>query len=174
MKHFAMLVLSALLLSVTAHGGQSYHEQCWTGTDADKATPVCVKEIKKAYKAQLKREKANVKAFKTDEKMKSDSNAAVKMEAREQKQYTKIEKVQAQFPDLNDQQALVIANHQVFIGMTVDELRASLRLPNLLMATNTTVTADGVEQQEVYGFGYTVTMYVYITNGIVTSYQLKQ
>lgn len=165
MKQFAMLVLSALLLSVTAHGGQSYHEECWTGTDAQKETPTCVKEIAKAAKAQKKREAEQAKRFAKDED-------------RQAKLVDKGIKFHEQFPELDATQIAAIVRHQIFVGMTVAELRASQTFPIVgtifPMATNTTVTANGVLQQEVYGAFNTVTMYVYITNGIVTSYQLMR
>jgi hypothetical protein len=74
---------------------------------------------------------------------------------------------------VDEAHARLIANHQIFIGMTEAMLRQAFRYPILGVITpsqrNTTVTSNGVEVQEVYSG-----MYVYLTNGIVTAYQLVQ
>jgi len=76
----------------------------------------------------------------------------------------------AQFPALDVYQVFLIMQHQIFVGMTVDMLRTSW--PWSPDRINNTYGPSGTEQQAVYDMLF-YTTYVYIDNGIVTSYQVQ-
>lgn len=83
------------------------------------------------------------------------------------------QRVMCEFPQLSEEQAGIIVNHGIFIGMTVPMLQASWRGflgPVQPETVNSTYTESGTHQQAVYRT-LTQTIYVYFDNGIVTSYQ---
>lgn len=78
---------------------------------------------------------------------------------------SRVEALVRRHSDWSDDELLKVACGSVFVGMTAEQLRASWGNPQ---AVNSTTFADGTHEQWVYGdFG----PYVYVENGIVTSYQ---
>jgi len=90
-----------------------------------------------------------------------------KSQKKASKQEARIEAIRHQFPQLTADKVQMIANHQIFIGMTVPMLYAAWKKP---IKVNNTRNASGLHQQAIYET-LSQTIYVYIDNGVVSSYQ---
>lgn len=71
-------------------------------------------------------------------------------------------------PDVSPVIIDAIRNKNVVIGMTAEQVRLSIGKPTTV---NRTVTAAGVREQWVYRSSLYNTRYIYLENGVVTSWQ---
>jgi hypothetical protein len=129
--------------------------------DASQSPPATRPLTKEEQKQLAKQNKAYYK-----DKAKWDKKEA-KFEARVAQAY-------GAFPGIDKEHAELIANHRLFIGMTADMLRMSWDFnPEKI---NFSHTESGVHQQLVYD--WTIigkgTWYIYVDNGIVTSWQHEE
>jgi hypothetical protein len=67
--------------------------------------------------------------------------------------------------------AAAIAERKIFIGMTADDARQSWGAPSKI---NTSIGSYGRHEQWVYDRGRSLTQYVYVQNGLVTSLQTPE
>ena len=158
------LVLTLLLMVVPARTQQTQQPPTQQ-PDAPAKTPQQIKAEKKLVDKQAK---ANAK----------DSAKLAKQEPKwakkEQKFQNRLASIRIMFPKLDEQHVGMIANHQLFIGMTTDMLRESWDFqPDKV---NWSRNESGLHEQWVYDWTIIGNgrMYVYLDNGVVTSYQREQ
>jgi hypothetical protein len=150
---FSKLVAVAWILLVFACPVVAHQEvPCHEETDSCRAL------LKKFEKEQSKAKKKNAKVNKKWAEWSA-----------------KLDAIQAEFPTLTREQAAKIAKHEIWIGMTVPMLERSWvgpLGPVQPIRVNNSYGPNGTQQQAVYEtFGKRI--YVYIDNGVVTSYQVE-
>lgn len=131
-------------------------------------SPPAKKPTKEEKKLVDKQAKANAK---DSAKL---SKQELKRMKKEQEFQNRLAYIRTEFPKLDEQHLEMIANHQLFIGMTTDMLRESWNFePDKI---NWSRTESGLHEQRVYDWTIIGNgrMYIYLDNGVVTSYQREQ
>lgn len=83
-------------------------------------------------------------------------------------QSARVKRLVAQHDEWDDQVIATIACRRFGMGMTAAQLRASLGAPN---DVNRTVTRYGTHEQWIYGEPISGATYIYLEDGIITSWQ---
>ena len=120
------------------------------------------------------RQPTNAEKKVVEKQAKAHAKDSAKLAKNVKKFEDRVAQAQAEFPGISKEHAELCAEGQLFIGMTADMLQVCW--PFHADKINNTYTGSGIHQQVIYDESLFLgkTFYIYLDNGVVTSWQVEQ